>query len=468
MVDGDPHHSGADLSEVFARHTVDTRFEGLPAAALEAARCSTLDTLGCMVGATGFVPSLRHIVDLLREAGGHAESTIIGFGGRVPAWEAAFANGAMAHCLDYDDHIPEGHHPSSAVVPATFAVAERQGGVNGRDFITAIALGQDIFARLRRNVEWKQDWHLSPVLGIYAATAACGKLLGLNQQQMVNALGIATCQSASTMELGYGVGSDLRGMYPAFASRGGVFSALLAQRGITGVQTAFEGKAGVMPVYFGGKWNRQAMIADLGRIYQGADTMYKPWPSCGASHVYIDATLRLLSQHRLAGSDIDRVIVHVGNFAQRLCEPLADRRQPATVVDSKFSIPYAVALAVARGRVGLGDFTEAALRDPEVLRVAGRVEFVTDPQYDWNLHLPGGKVTLITRAGQTLSAESHSENVRGSTASPLGWSDLVDKFEECARHAVKPLAPATTRAVCQAIRNIEGVDDVASIIRLLG
>ncbi len=463
-----PPQESADLADVFARHTVDTTFDALPLAAVEAARSSTLDTLGCMVGATGFVPALRNIVELLREAGGKPESTIIGFGARVPAWEAAFANGAMAHCLDYDDHMPEGHHPSSAVVPAVFAVAERLGHVNGKDFLAAIALGQDIFARLRRNVQWKQDWHLSPVLGIYAATAACGKLLGLNQKQMVNALGIATCQSACTMELGYGVGSDLRGMYPAFASKGAVFSALLAQRGITGVQTAFEGRAGVMPVYFDGKWDKQAMVAKLGRDYQGAATMYKPWPSCGASHVYIDATLKLLAAHPLGGADIEKVIVHVGDFAQRLCEPLAARRRPATVVDSKFSIPYAVAQAVARGRVGLGDFTEAALRDPEVLRVADKVEFVTDPQYNWSMHLPGGRVTIVTRSGQSLSCESHSDNVRGSAANPLTWIDLVEKFSECARHAANPISPATTAQVCDAIHKIEEVDDVASIIALLG
>lgn len=456
-----------DLAAEFARHTIATRFDEIPGAAIDAARSSILDTLGCMVGATGFVPSLRHLADLLRESGGTAESTIIGFGGRVPAWSAAFVNGAMAHCLDYDDHIPEGHHPSSAVVPAAFAVAERIGKVNGRDFLAAIALGQDIFIRLRRNIEWNQDWHLSPVLGVYAAAAACSKLLGLSEAQTLNAIGIATCQSAGTMELGYGVGSDLRGMYPAFASKGGVFSALMAQRGITGVQTAFEGKAGVMPVYFGGRYDREAMLADLGKVYQGADTMYKPWPSCGASHVYIDAVLGIMAKHQLASGDIGKVTVHVGDFAQRLCEPLAGRRRPTTVVDSKFSIPYAVALAVSRGRVGLGDFTEAALRDEKVHGVADRIEFVADPHYDWKLHLPGGRVTVVTRSGQTLSGETLSENVRGSAADPLKWSDLVDKFTECAAHAATPLSAQAVQSVCDQVRGIERLDDVSTIIREL-
>lgn len=466
---GNAKNSGAgeDLAAVIARHTVETRFDSIPGAAIEAARSSTLDTLGCMVGATGFVPSLRQLADLLREAGGTPESTILGFGGRVPAWTAAFANGAMAHCLDYDDHIPEGHHPSSAVVPAAFALAERIGNVNGRDFLTAVALGQDIFVRLRRNIEWRQDWHLSPVLGVYAAAAACCKLLKLDERETVNALGIAMCQSAGTMELGYGVGSDLRGMYPAFASKGGVFSALMAQRGITGVQSAFEGKAGVIPVYFGGQWNRQSMVDGLGVHYQGADTMYKPWPSCGASHVYLDAVLKLMRDHRLAGSDIRKIVVHVGDFAQRLCEPLAGRRRPATVVDAKFSIPYAMALAVSRGRVTLGDFTEEALGDASVLSTADKVEFVADAQYDWKMHLPGGKVTLLTHSGQSLSAESRPENVRGSLSNPLTWNDLVDKFGECVRHAAKPVPAQVIGEVSGSIRQMEALADVSSIVRLL-
>ncbi|MFT3816586.1 MAG: MmgE/PrpD family protein [Rubrivivax sp.] len=457
----------ADLADLFARHVVQTRFESLPAAAVQAARDSTLDTLGCMVGATGFVPSLRHVAELLLDAGGKPESTIIGFGGRAPSYLAAFANGAMAHCLDYDDHLPEGHHPSSAPVPALFALAEKLGGVSGRQFVTALAVGQDVFARLRKNVQWRQDWHLTPVLGVYAATAACAKLLGLSREQTVNALGIASCQSAGTMELGYGVGSDLRGMYAAFSAKGAVFSALLAQRGITGVQTAFEGKAGVMPVYFGGRWDREAALAGLGEDYQGAPIIYKPWPSCGASHVYIDAVLKLLAEHRLTGDDLQAITVHVGNFAQRLCEPLDARRHPATVLDSKFSIPYTVALAVARGRVSLGDFTEAALKDPEVLRIADKIDFATDDAYDWKSHLPGGKVTLRTRDGRTFALEVLSENVRGSSNAPLGWADLVDKFDDCVRHAARPLSADAARKVCADVHGIVDCADMSTIIRQL-
>lgn len=456
----------ADFADVIARHAVDTRFETIPAAAIEAARSSILDTLGCMLGATGFVPSLRAMVELLRESGGREESTIIGFGGRVPSWMAAFANGAMAHCLDYDDHVPEGHHPSSAVVPALFALAERQGGVNGQDFLAAVALGQDIFARLRRNIDWRQDWHLTPVLGVYAATAACGKLLGLDRERTVNALGIATCQSAGIMELGYGVGSDLRGMYAAFSSKAGVFSALLAQRGVTGVQSAFDGKAGVFKVYFDNRWNRETALAGLGSDYQGASIMYKPWPSCGASHVYIDAVLKLLSQNSLATGDIEKITVHVGDFAQRLCEPLQARRHPATVLDAKFSIPYTVALAVARRKVGIADFSEAALRDPVVSHLADKVHFVADSQYNWKMHLPGGAVTLQTRDGRKYVGECLSENVRGSSNVPMSWNDLQAKFEECSNISIAPLSVEKTQELYRMLQQFEELPDVSPVIRL--
>jgi 2-methylcitrate dehydratase PrpD len=203
-----PMHT--DISSDFAAFAAQARYEDLPADAIEGAKKSILDTLGVILAASGVEPAVRGVAELVRESGGRAESSVLGFGGKVPAAMAAFANGAMAHCLDFDDHAPEGHHPSSSIVPAALAVAERRGGVSGRDLIAAVAAGQDMFLRLRRNVGWKQDWHLTTVLGVFSATASACRVLGLDADRTVNALGIASMQSCGTMELAYGVGSDPR------------------------------------------------------------------------------------------------------------------------------------------------------------------------------------------------------------------------------------------------------------------
>jgi 2-methylcitrate dehydratase PrpD len=455
-----------DLGATLARHVVTTGFDALPAEAVQAAKYSTLDTLGVILGASGLMEAMPGIVGLARDWGGKPESTLIGWGGKVPSVSAAFVNGAMGHGLDFDDHLPEGHHPSVSVVPALCAVAERKGGVTGEEFITALALGQDIFARLRKNVTWKQDWFMTPVLGVFAATAACGKLLGLSEEQLLNAFGIATCQSATTFQIGYGTGGDLRGTYAAFSAKGGVLSALLAETGLKGTSTPFEGKAGFLPVYFG-EWDREAMVANLGKDFQGSTILYKLWPSCGVTHAYIDTSLRLMGGPGHS-DEIRRLELYGGDFAKQLSEPADFRRHPPTAPDAKFSIPYTVALALTRGTVGLGDFSDERRSDPEIAAVAEKIEFVDDPQYNWGKALPDGAVRVHLENGETLFSEARHHDTPGAVGRPLDWPQIVSKFKDCAAYAVRPLAGEPADLLVRDVEKLETVPDVSAVIERLG
>lgn len=455
-----------ELGQIFARHVVSASYDDLPVSAVVAAKQSTLDTLGVIVGGGGLMESMPAVVDLHRSWGGEEQSSVLGFNVKLPVPSAAFLNGAMAHGLDFDDHLPEGHHPSSSLVPALLALAESRGGVSGREFITALAIGQDIFARLRKFVTWKQDWFMTPVVGAFAAAAACAKLLRLDERQVLSAFGIASMQSAGTMQLAYGTGGDLRGMYAGFSARAGVFSALMAQAGVTGTTTPFEGEAGFIEVYFDGEWDRAAMIAGLGTDFQGDSILYKLWPSCGVSHGFIDATLRILGgpgrEH-----EIERIEVIGGDFAQRLSEPIEQRRRPASVVDAKFSIPYTVALAVADGSVGVGDFSDERRRDPRIGAVADKVSFVADSRYDWSDELPASAVRVTFADGRVIEDETSHAATPGSTEHPLSWEELTSKFIDCARFAASPRDEAELRAISERIRSLESVEDVVSIAAAL-
>ena len=337
-----------DLVNDFADLFASTRYEALPRAAIDAAKKSVLDTIGVILAASGVEPAVRGVIDLVRESGGRPESSILGFGGHASAVMAGLANGAMAHCLDFDDRTAQGHHPGSSLVPAVLAVAERKGGVSGRQMIAAVAAGQDMFIRLRRNVGWKQDFHLTTVLGVFSAAGAAARVLGLSRSQILNAFGLASMQSCGLSEMQYGVGSDLRGMYAGFVTQGAVLAALLAQKGVGGIQTLFEGKAGVFNVYFDGDYDREGMLRDLGKEYMGASMLYKPWPACGVAFTYIHATLELMRAHALKATDIEQIRVYVGDYQYQLCVPLESRRSPTTLVDARFSIPFCVGIAAAR------------------------------------------------------------------------------------------------------------------------
>ncbi|KAA9163294.1 MmgE/PrpD family protein [Amycolatopsis acidicola] len=456
-----------DFSRVLARHVVSAGFDDLTPESVTAAKQSTLDTIGVILGGGGQMAAIPGVVDLVKDWSGKPESTILGFGGKVPCVDAAFVNGAMAHGLDYDDHLPEGHHPSSATVPALLALSERLGGASGKDFLTALALGQDIFARIRTNIETKQDWHLTPVIATYTTAAACAKLLGLDEEQTVDALGIAFSQLGGTFELAYGVGHDLRGMYAGFSAKAGLFSALLAETGVSGIKTSFEGSAGFMNVYFGGKWDRAGMLAGLGEDFRGSTIVYKPWPSCGASHPYVHTVLGLAP--KIGSVDhIEKIEVFGGDFAKRLSEPAERRRHPATVLDAKFSIPYTIALALARGTVSLGDFDEASRTDPAVGAIADKIEFVDDPKYNWTSSLPTGAVRVTLRGGETLFTETSHDETPGSTSNPLSWDDLVAKFDDCCGYAGRELKPGAREKLIEQTRVLEQVSDVSALPALFG
>ena len=393
-----------DLCQDIASFIVDTRYEKLSEAAVEGAKQSILDTLGVILAAGRMEPAVRGIVDLAKEGAGRPESSVLGFGGRLPAVSAAFVNGAMAHCLDYDDQTPWGQHSASSLLPAVFAVAERivtdKGTVSGKDMIAAVAAGQDLFNRFRRFVDWRKDWNFSTVMGVYCATAACAHLLRLSREQVANSLGIASMQSCGTAAVLNAVGSDLRAMYAGFPARGAVTAALLAQKGISGVPTIFEGKLGVFDVYFGNRYDRNGIVDGLGTDYTGGLTLYKRWPAVGTAHSHIHATIGIMREHGLAAEDIVEIRVFVGDYHRLMSEPLEARRAPTTLVDAKFSLPFLVAVASVRSDMGLNDFTEAGLKDPQVLAAARKIVLVDDAALDWKLELPPGRVEIAMRDGR--------------------------------------------------------------------
>lgn len=454
-----------DIVHDFAQAVANTRYEILPPAAIDAAKKSILDTFGCMLAASGTEAAVRGVVDVVRDCGGKPESSVVGFGAKAPASLAAFANGAMAHCLDFDDRTPWGAHAGSSLIPAAFALAESRGAVSGRQMIAAIAAGQDLFVRLRCNVGWRQDWNLSNVLGVISAAASASHVSGLSNEQVAHALGIASMSSAGTMELVFGTGSDLRGMYAGFSAKGAVLAAQLAAKGVTGIANLFEGKAGLFNTYFAGKYDRHAMLENLGTDYRGAGMLYKPWPVVGIAHTYVHATIQAMKQHALRPEDIERVEVFVGEFQQQMCHPLDRRRAPGSAVDAKFSLPFSVALAVVHGDIAVADFTPDALKHPQVLAMAQRVVPVEDADADWKTRSPEGRVRIVTK--DRRSFERRGDHVPGSPEAPLSWDDLAAKFRGCARAAATPLAPARIEEAIRTAREFDSLGDASDFMRVV-
>jgi 2-methylcitrate dehydratase PrpD len=449
-----------DLSVLFAAVVARARYEDLPPAAIEAAKKSVLDTLGVILAAGGVEPAVRPVLDLVNESGGTPESSLLGFDKKVPAQAAALANGAMAHCLDFDDRTPWGRHCGSSLVPALLALAERQPRVSGRTLIAAIAAGQDLFIRLREHAGADDTWNLSTVLGVLCAAAAGSRVLGLDAARTAAAIGIASTQASGTMQV-VNAGSQLRGMYAGFSASSAVVAALLAQKGLGGVEGALEGEAGLLTLCFHGKHVRDRMLERLGVEYRGERILYKPWPVVGLSHAYIHATLELMRRHGLAAADIARIHVHVGETQRPLCTPTERRRSPANAMEAKFSLPFCVALAAVHGRIAVSHFTAEALGDGRVRAIAANV--VAIDEEGPASRVPG--VEVITRDGRTF--EQPGRNIPGSPEAPMTWDDLAGKFIDNAGAAAVPMTPAKARGVVQTVAAMDELDDVADIVRSL-
>jgi 2-methylcitrate dehydratase PrpD len=455
----------ADLSHHLADATVGVNYSKLPAAAVDSAKKTILDALGVTLAASGLEPAALPTIDLVRESGGRAEASVLGFGFKAPAVMAAFANGALAHCLNYDDQTPWGQHSSTSIVPAAFAVAERRGGVSGRVLIAAVAAGQDVFTRLRLNVDWRQDWNLSSVLGVFAATAAAGRLLELSHQQMINAWSLAGMQSGGFMELISSIGSDIGGVYAGFSAKSAVVAALLAEKGAAGVDSVFEGKKGFFATYFPGGHDRDAILEGLGVDYKGSATLYKPWAAVGTAHSHIHATLELMDEHDLHVDDIEEFRVFVGDCHEALCAPLDVRRAPSKLMDARFSLPFLVAFAAVHRQLGVADLTQSGLSDPRVRALALRVVPIIDSALDWKLQLPNGRIEVVLRDGRRIEKLAH--DVPGSTEVPMTWEDITRKFGECAAAAAVPPSAGQIHQATWIARQLEYHDDATDLIRVL-
>jgi 2-methylcitrate dehydratase PrpD len=455
-----------DIVHHFGEFAAGVRYEDLPDAAREAAKKSILDTLGVCLAASGMEPAAKAVIDIVAESGGPGACTLLGYPGKGSAVMAAFQNGGLAHCLDYDDQTPWGQHAASSVVPAVMAVAERQGGVSGQDLIAAVAAGQDIFARLRCNVGWKKDWNLSTVLGVFAGAAAAGRAMGLPPAKVTNAIGIASLGSAGIMEMVAGRGSDLRGLYAGFSAKGAVLAAMMAERGVTGIDKMFEGTYGFFNSYFGGRYDRAALLKDLGSDFLGAGTLYKRWPCVGTSHSHMKAVIDIVTEKDLSVDGIAEIHLHVGDYHDLMCQPLAERAAPATLADAKFSLPFLVAIAAVRRGMSVTDFSVAGLRDPQVLETAAKMRLVSDPALDWKLELPPGRVEVVAQDGRRWLKVG--TGVPGNADNPMGWNDVCAKFAECASVAAVPIAPANVARAQDLAQRLETLTDGTELIRLLG
>ena len=407
------------VSDILSAHVAGMAWERLPASTAQAAKLVLLDASGVMLGASGLAEEPQAFMQLAA-AMGPGPCTVIGTDVRANVAMAALANGALAHALDFEDAFDGATgHPNASLVPALIALAQAEAPVDGRRFLTALAVGCDVSCRLALALRQPMEtgnWYPPPMLAAYGATAGAASLLGLTAGQVRDALSITLCQATMPGEIKYSAGTVLRAVREAFPAQAAVQSALLARSGVAGFEQPLEGRAGFYALYADGKFEAADLTDSFGERFWIEHLTFKPWPSCRGTHPFIELALRLRAENGFDPASVIAIELDHDDVQSMLIDPITRKRLPQVAIDAKFSIPFTVALALARGRVGLDDFDAAALADPAVLALAAKVTGREVRRTGWQRG-SGGALRITLADGRVL--EGGVDNALGCPARPL-------------------------------------------------
>jgi 2-methylcitrate dehydratase PrpD len=459
-----------DPIELFVRNIARTRYDDLPAQAIQAAKTEILDLLAVTLGGSS-ASGVEELRQLFTDWGGKSEATVMGWGDQLASFHAAQLNATMAHALDFDDvHDRAVMHPGVVIIPTILAIAERQGGISGKEFITNVVLGVDMMCRFGLAIvphsgnRMDTGWHHTTVCGFLAAAAIAGRLLGFTETQLVDAIGIGYHQASGNGQCVLD-GSLTKRMGPGFAARGGIVAALMAEKGITGAKNSLAGKYGLFNQYYRGGYDDQVLIKDLGKHFEGVNVSIKPYPCCRGVHAAIDATLDLVSRHHLQSSDVKTITIHTGTGNYNLlCLPTEVKCQPRNAVDSQFSIPWGVAVAIARGRVTMSDFTQEAIRDPAILAISGKIRVELNNEFNRQAGVEPARVTITTKNGEEHTAEV--EHPLGSPEKPITWESLAIKFRDCSSNGIGHLPEDNIAKLIDLVGHLEEVENTRELMML--
>lgn len=451
-------------SGAISRWVAATSFDDLPADVIASTRLRVLDVIGLSIagGQTPFGASVRASASLYPGD----EARLWGSAVRTSVAGAAFVNGALSQALEYDDtHNESIVHMSSPSVASALALGERLGS-SGRDAIVAVAIGNEISARVGSVTPQqfhKRGFHPSGLFAPFGVCWLAGRLLGLDTAQMANAAGITGSFAAGLIQC-WVDGTQSKFLHPGWAAQSGIAAAVLGQNGVTGPAEIFEGRFGLFASHLQDPDSAPAfgrLTDGLGTRWDSRDASFKPYPVAHVIHPYITAALRLRERHALAPDDIARVICPVAPYIVGIvCEPAAEKRRPLTDSHGRVSLPYTIAEALVLGRIGKQAYAPASLRDPAILALTDRVEVVVDPAMPGSQQFKG-VVVIETRDGRRL--EEVEEHNRGSARNPMIDAEIEAKFRE---NVDGVLDDAQAGRIVDAVMRLDQVDSVSAITAL--
>lgn len=448
------------LATTLADFANTVRYDDLPEEIIINIKSRVLDILGICAAASSLETS-RAVRRYATEQGGASQANGIGVDVPLPAAQAAFVNGVLAHSLDYDDtHLPSVLHPSASVIPAVLASAQAQ-GANGRETIRAIAIGLEVCVRLgmagydrdqQNSTFFEHGQHATSICGTMGAAVGVAAMRG-DSHLIRHALGVAASMASGIIESNR-TGGTVKRIHCGWAAHSAIVAVDLARQGITGPPTVLEGRFGFFEAWLHGKFDATQITDDLGSTWSIGDIFFKPYPANHFTHAAIDAAARV----RRAGihpDEIESIVLGVpGPNLRTIGEPIEIKRCPETAYMAQFSGPYAVVAGLLGGgglEVGLDDYTDALAQDPYRRQLMAKVDVVANDECTsiFPMQFPAILEVQLTD-GRTIVEKVL--NNRGGNQNPLTFEELGAKFHDNAR---RTLDPASIERIQRACHNLE-------------
>ncbi len=440
-----------EYSRELAEFVRDLKYEDVDDEVIEKTKMHFLDTVGVALAAHDRTWS-EMVMELVKEFSGASQSKIMGLEGKYPTLMAALANGTMAHGIDMDDSGSEGWaHPGSCIIPAALAAAERE-KASGKELIISILAGYEINGRLDDSLFpdlRNRGFHATAVIGTMGAATAAGKIMGLNEEELMNAFGLAGTQAAG-LEEWLTAGDMSKRLHPGKAAMNGVLSALLAKKGFTGPNTIFEGKYGLLETH-ADEYDISCLTEELGEQYSIMDAIFKPYACCHELSGPIRLALKAKKEHDIESEDIEKIRIGLNHVTaenqMKVAEtPLHAQNHPAV----------AVGIALVEGDMLLEEFFESYC-DPQVKELGKKCEVYIDEEIE-------DQFPSKTGTRLQIKTEDNIYTYFEEDKPSISHEYIKEKFEGLAS---KQLSEKNVEEVLKLSENLENVEDIRDLSKFL-
>lgn len=450
------------ISQKWAKFALRLNYENIPSVALEEAKRFLLDSVGCAFSALNNKDT-QAAYDYIQDLGGKKQATVIGWGEKANLPQATLMNSLLIRALDYNDIYWEQDpsHPSD-IIPAVLSTGEFM-KKDGKEVLVGIIIAYELEMRLClaafpgvREI----GWHHATLTQLVSPVAA-GRMLGLNEEEIVAAIGI---NGSSHFTLGGVVAGHLTNMKNAadpFAVEAGVRAALLASKGYTGSVEVFEGKEGLFEVLDKVKWDNDILTKGLGDKFLINQCGYKAFPTEALTHQPITAALEVMQENNIDPQEVKEVLVETTTRgADILSDP--SKYKPTTKETADHSLPYCIAVAVAKGNVLPSDFEEDALRDTLVWSLLDKIKVVANSEID--ALFPKVKRAIVTIKTFQGEYKKQEDFAKGQPERPLSEEELISKFKA---NSEKKISPSRMEEIIKATQKLENIDEIGKYMKLL-